>query len=159
MNPKFIKLDKLMLAGVGTFGNVESGSPPEMWEVLRSNSLEASDRINEPVSYGVETYTKEMQTKGKWFYMAAVEVSSFENLPAQMSGKLLPANEYAVFTYKGAITPALGQLFQSIFKEWLPESGFVQAGPYDLERYDHRFLGPENPDSEFDILIPVIKAE
>ncbi|MFA0811076.1 GyrI-like domain-containing protein [Microbulbifer epialgicus] len=159
MNAKFTKLDKLLLAGVETFGDVESGGPPEMWEVLRSNYLEAPDRINDPVSYGIDTYTKEMQSKGKWFYMAAFQVSSFENLPMQMSAKLLPENEYAVFEYKGAISPKLGNLFQSIYKEWLPQSGYVQAGPYDLERYDQRFLGPQNPDSILEILIPVVKEK
>lgn len=149
MDPEFIKLDKLMLAGVETFGNIESGGPLDMWEILRSNCLETKDRINKPISFGVESYTKEMESKGKWFYMAAFEVNSFENLPVQMSGKLLPANEYALFKYKGKISQELGEFFQSIYKERLPRSGYVQACPYGLERYDQRFLGPKNTDSEF----------
>ncbi|BBM00117.1 hypothetical protein GL2_01910 [Microbulbifer sp. GL-2] len=66
MKPEFIELDNLMLVGVETFGNIEGGGPAEMWEILRSNLLEAKDRINKSVSFGIESYTNEMESKGKW---------------------------------------------------------------------------------------------
>ena len=160
MNPEIIKLEKLLLVGVGTLcnNNDESGAPSEMWEMLMSNSMEVSDRINETISYGVLTSSQEMESKGTFFYMAGFEVSSFKSLSAQMSGKLLPANEYAVFEYKGAISPELSQFIQSI-KEWLTQSEYVHAGLYCIERLDHRFPCPQNPDSVLEILIPVAKAK
>ena len=74
-----------------------------------------------------------------------------------MSAKVIPANTYAVFEYKGAITPELGKLFKYIYSEWLPSSGYAIAGPYDFERYGKMFKGPDNPDSILEIFIPIKK--
>ncbi len=155
MEPKIITLQKLMIVGVQTFGNAEDGSAPQMWDVLMSNDINIPKRINKNISYGIETYTKEMETSKNWFYMAGVEVDSFDNMPIQMSAKVIPENTYACFEFKGAIPQKLGEFFQKIYIQWLPNSGYEQAGPYDIERYDERFLGVDNEESMLEILIPI----
>lgn len=155
MEPKIIKLEKLKIVGMQTFGNIEEGSPPQMWRVLKSNDIEIPERINKNIGYGVETFTKEMATLKKWFYMAGVEVGSFDSVPIQMSAKVVPENTYACFEFKGAISPNLAEFFQKVYNEWLPDSGYELAGPYDIERYDERFLGVDNEDSVMEILIPI----
>lgn len=156
MSPTIIRLDRLNIVGMQTFGTAVNGDPAEMWDVLRSNEIDIPNRVDPAVAYGVETYTQEMQNRGRWFYMAGVEVADLNEVPVQMCAKQLPANEYAVFEYKGAISPALGDLFQHIYKEWLPASEYLQAYPYDLERYDARFKGPMDDTSVMEIMVPVI---
>jgi len=158
MEPEFITLGEIKLAGMQTFGNVEQGSPPEMWQVLMNNPMDVPDRVNPELYYGLESYTREMESTGKWFYLAGVEVSGFESLPVQLCARRIPASEYAVFEYHGAISPRLKETFEYIYRQWLPQSGYMQNGPYDLERYDTRFKGPDNEKSVFEILIPVTRC-
>src|SRR6187551_1422333 len=55
----------------------------------------------------------------KW---AAVEVSDFEHVPDAMETLLLPEGMYAVFQYKGSSLDT--RIFQYIFGDWLPKSGY-----------------------------------
>lgn len=87
--------------------------------------------------------------------MAGHEVSSFDKLPAQMRAKSVPENEYSLFKYKGKIFQRPGALFHSTYREWLPNSGYTQSVPYDLERYDQRFKGPDSSESIFGILTSI----
>lgn len=85
----------------------------------------------------------------KW---AAIEVSDFEHVPDGMESLLLPEGLYAVFHYKGSSMDT--RIFQYIFGEWLPKSG------YQLDNRPHfEVLGAKyknaSPDSEEEIWIPV----
>lgn len=85
----------------------------------------------------------------KW---AAIEVSDFEHVPDGMESFLLPEGLYAVFHYKGSSMDT--RIFQYIFGEWLPKSG------YQLDNRPHfEVLGAKyknaSPDSEEEIWIPV----
>jgi AraC family transcriptional regulator len=155
MEPRIVTLPELHLVGMQTFGNCANGGAARMWEVLRSNDIDIPARMNPKISYGVETYTRQMETNQEWFYFAGVEVENFYKLPIEMTGKLIPENRYACFKFQGKVSPTLGIFFQEIYKVWLPNSDYIQAGPYDLERYDDRFLGADDEDSVLDILIPI----
>jgi AraC family transcriptional regulator len=85
----------------------------------------------------------------KW---ATVEVSDFDQVPDQLKTFVLPAGEYAVFEYKGSSNDP--RIFQYIFMEWLPKSG------YELDNRPHfELLGAKykntSPDSEEEIWIPI----
>ncbi len=90
------------------------------------------------------------KTFEKW---AAVEVTSYGEIPSGMRSMVIPEGLYAKFHYKG-ISPN-PSLFQWIFTQWVPHSGY---------RIDHRphfdILGPQtklnDPNSEEDICIPII---
>ena len=155
MSPRIVELDGFHVVGMQTFGSPADGSFPNMWSALFNFEGSIPNIANDMVSYGIETYTKEHHTQGKWFYMAGRQVEDLSNVPVQMSAKHIPPNKYAVFVYKGSITSRLGEQFQYIYKEWLPKSGYELAGPFDFEKYDKRFLGPDNEDSVFEIYIPV----
>ncbi|MEZ4722814.1 MAG: GyrI-like domain-containing protein [Flavobacteriales bacterium] len=88
----------------------------------------------------------------KW---AAIEVTSFENIPDGLSSFTVPAGLYAVFHYTGLNTD--NSIYQYIFSSWLPTSG------YELDQRPHfEVLGEKyknnDPNSEEDIYIPVRAA-
>ena len=155
MSPRIVELDGFHIVGMQTFGSPSDGSFPKMWSALLNFEGTVSNITNDAVSYGIETYTKEHHTHGKWFYMAGKQVGDLTNIPIQMSAKYIPPNKYAVFEYKGAITSRLSEQFQNIYKVWLPKSGYEIAGPFDFEKYDERFLGHSNENSFFEIYIPI----
>lgn len=85
----------------------------------------------------------------KW---AAVEVSSFNEVPEGLETYSLPSGLYAVFNYKGLNTDH--SIFEYIYKTWIPNSA------YSLDDRPHfEVLGPKyknnNPDSEEEIWIPI----
>ena len=155
IEPKIVELKAFNVVGMQTFGNPVDGDFDKMWNVLLNFNEEIPHLMNKTVSYGVGTYTQEHYSDDKWFYLAGREVSSLSDVSLQMVGKQIPANQYAVFEYKGAISPELGAFFQHIYKQWLPTSGYTLAGPYDFEKYGEKFLGPLNQNSIIEIYIPI----
>jgi AraC family transcriptional regulator len=86
----------------------------------------------------------------KW---AAVEVSDFDSLPADMATLVSPGGLYAVFNYKGMASEAPA-FYQYIFNSWLPASG------YQLDNRPHFAVMGEkyknnDPNSEEELCVPV----
>jgi AraC family transcriptional regulator len=83
---------------------------------------------------------------------AAVEVTTFDNVPTEMETFILHGGLYAVFDYKGLNTD--NSIFQYILETWLPTSD------YDLDNRPHfEVLGDKyknnDPTSEEEIWIPI----
>lgn len=87
----------------------------------------------------------------KW---AAVEVSTFEEIPQGMETLTIPTGLYAVFIHKGPQSEG-HKTYHSIFVEWLPNSGYtVDERPHFAVMGDQ--YKKEDPDSEEEIWIPII---
>lgn len=87
----------------------------------------------------------------KW---AAVEVSSFDNLPQGFESFTLPQGMYAVFTHIGG--PAKGaQTFQYIFGTWLPSSAYILDNRPHFELLGANYSN-NDPNSEEEIWIPIV---
>lgn len=85
----------------------------------------------------------------KW---AAIEVSTFENIPLHMKSFTLKAGNYAVFNYKGLNTDTT--VFEYIYGEWIENS------EYEIDDRPHfQVLGPKyknnDPTSEEEIWVPI----
>lgn len=154
IEPKIVQFPEIRVVGVQRYGD-SPAEIPALWPVLNSVSSEIKNAATPAVYFGIETYPPDFMTHRHWFYMAAMQVTRTDTIPLQCVAKVIPANQYAVFTLKGKLPGRIGELFQFAYKQWLPKSGYQQAGPYDLERYDSRFIGPENDESIMEVCIPV----
>ncbi|UCG30984.1 MAG: AraC family transcriptional regulator [candidate division WOR-3 bacterium] len=153
MEPKIIELPQFFVIGVVVYGNSDSGLFPKAWDIYMK--LQKKLTLKNPgVGYGVEFYTEEFLKEKKFYYMACGEVHDLKDIPANMVGKVIPANSYAVFTSKGGVNE-LSKTFQYVYHEWLPKAKYEIADPYDFELYDERFKGMDNPATEIDIHIPI----
>jgi AraC family transcriptional regulator len=85
----------------------------------------------------------------KW---AAVEVSTYEDLPAGMDPFALKGGLYAVFLYKGSGTDTL--IFEYIFTRWLPASAYALDARPHFEVLGEKYKNG-SPDSEEEIWIPI----
>jgi AraC family transcriptional regulator len=85
----------------------------------------------------------------KW---AAVPVSDFNEIAAGLSTFVIDSGKYAVFQYKGEAGD--NRIFQYIYSEWLPKSGFQldQRPHFEVlgAKYDNT-----SADSEEAIYIPI----
>jgi AraC family transcriptional regulator len=85
----------------------------------------------------------------KW---ATVEVTDFDNIPADMETFMLPGGMYAVFDYKGPGNDP--GIFEYIFTIWLPNSDYVLDNRPHFEVLGEKYKN-NDPDSEEEIWIPV----
>ncbi|AMC34290.1 GyrI-like domain-containing protein [Janthinobacterium sp. B9-8] len=71
-------------------------------------------------------------------YMCAIEVASLQNLPADMGWMRIASQQYAVFKHSGPAAH-LGETWEAICNEWLPNSDYQSAHKPDFETYDASF--------------------
>ena len=86
----------------------------------------------------------------KW---AAIEVTNFDNVPAEMESFTLPGGLYAVFLYRGAASAA-AESFRYILGTWLPASDYTLDDRPHFEILGEKYKR-EDPASEEEIWIPV----
>jgi AraC family transcriptional regulator len=91
-------------------------------------------------------------------YMAAVEVSSLDGLPAEFAHIEFPARTYAVFKHESHISQ-LRETMDFMWKQWLPNSGReVAPGPNGgteyFELYDAEF-DPADGVGHVELWLPV----
>ncbi len=87
------------------------------------------------VAYGV---CCDSDGAGNFEYVAAVEVASFDDLPAEFRRVRIPEHRYVVFTHTDHISAIRGTWY-TILNQWLPQSGHEIADAPDFERYDADF--------------------
>lgn len=156
MESKIIEKEKLIL--VGLINNATKNSNfGAYWDVFFKEQSKIK-RVNNTTFYGLETYSNDFTETCTWYYMPSVEVETIEEIPSNMFIKVLPKSTYAVFTIKWEFGKNVGKTFDYIFQSWLPNSGYKVGLAFDFEYYDERF-DIQNPDSEMDIYIPIIKSE
>jgi AraC family transcriptional regulator len=152
--PRFVELGAKKVVGCSIYTSGTQTDFPRIWEVFGKRREEIPNKVNSSVRYAIEFYGEEFHTEGKWFYMPCVEVMSFDDIPMIMVAKIIPAARYAVFTHKGGVK-GIHELFMYIYKVWLPNSEFELAFNFDMEAYDERFLGIDNPESILEIYVPI----
>lgn len=128
----------------------------ELWQNFMPRRKEIKNILSDNL-YSLEIYephffdkfdpTTEFQ---KW---AAVEVTDFQQIPADMHTLIIPVGIYAIFLHKGPASDG-PKTYQYIFGTWIPNSTFViDDRPHFAlmgEKYKH-----EDPNSEEEIWIPV----
>lgn len=132
--PKFTEGRPMLLTGirqVHAFSQMQLGIP-QQWE--KFNAARAGMTQKSPVTYGVSCGVSPAGIE----YMCAFEVESFDEAPAEFGRLRVETQKYAVFTHTGHIS-SIGQEFNQIVYEWLPNSGFQSAHKPDFEKYDERY--------------------
>lgn len=152
LQPRFERAGALRIAGLRShFTSASLGEIPALWR--RLVSLGKVPGRSSPVDHAVV-----LPHAGGCDYLAGFEVSESAELPPDFARIEIPANEYAVFSHDGHVS-TLNNTFDSVFRNWLPTSGFEMAAigsgePYVLERYGERF-DPATGRGDIEIWIPV----
>lgn len=157
MIPSIQLLPAKKVAGIHLSMSFADNRTVELWRSFMPRRKEltntvGSDLISMQV-YPAEFDFAKVDINTKFTKWACAEVADFSAIPEGMTAFEIPEGLYAVFHYKG--NPADGQnVFQYIFGEWLPASG------YSIDQRPHfEVLGPNyknnDPESEEEIWIPV----
>ncbi len=137
--PQIVQKGAFRVAGTRYEGRNEHGKIPAMWdsEFLPRMGELAGIQVGQEV-YGVARALPSFAQDGRFEYLAAVEVRSFENLPQGMVGWEIPAQTYAVLAAHDV--PGIGPALNYFYREWLPQSKEFEGtdGPM-LEVYTEAF--------------------
>jgi predicted transcriptional regulator YdeE len=148
MKPEIVKKDSFTLVGMVSYG----GDIGTLWEAFTANDHLIEHTVGE-VGYELHAYPKGFSADDPYHIMVGVEVSEIKVLPEIMFAKTLPACDYAVFAHRlgdGGYAGANEPIYH-----WLESGAYQRAYNFDLQVYDARFKGPEDPDSVLDFFIPV----
>lgn len=123
---------------------------PKLYEAYFASGVEIADAVDDAL-IGVSF---DMDGQGHFRYGAGRVVSARPEVVSEgFEAVRLPAGEYAVFRHFGPVAD-LPVLFDRIFSEWLPASGWSVHGDPVVERYpEDARNGPDG--MAFEIWAPV----
>ena len=148
MEGKIVSIKGFKAVGISYFGNNTNGEIPSLWQVFNNRFRDIKQKSRSMLCYGI--CDGEMDSEGRFNYIACAEVDSFEDVPEGMETKVVPEGKYLVYTYHGAIKD-LGEFYNDMFTKFIPSSGHEIDYRPQLELYDNRFMN----NGEFDIYIPI----
>lgn len=143
-------------------GGKGAGDCASLWGRFFAENLldKIPNKLNPSVNFGLYVdYDKDFNVfEDCYTYIVGTEVSSLENIPEGMVGRVVPASKYAVVTTEGPFPEKIGEAWQYIWQTTTWGTGFKRAFTADMEVYDTaRYMSPEKP--EMDICISIEKAE
>lgn len=153
MEVKIITKPAFTVVGLEYFGKNENNEIKALW-------ANECDRLDNEVRHTAQTPVQEwfgicgeLDDKGNFRYLAAVEVTAPKDLPAGMTSWEIPEQTYAVFP--GRILD-IHHIYEYAHGTWIPENGYKRADGPDFEFYDMNF-NSEDPESILYIYIPIKK--
>jgi len=147
--PRIEQRPALLIAGLSERYSQDNAGMPAQWQRFGPWLGHVPGQIGD-VAWGV-CYNGD--GKGNIDYMAGVEVSDFDDLPAELARLRVADQTYAIFTHAEHIS-TIQRTWAAIFSQWLPNSGRQHADAPELERYDERF-DPQTGNGGFQIWIPL----
>ena len=157
--PVFQSKPAFKVVGVERYTSGGISSIREAWSefALRGNEIENGKL---PGVYGIEDYSGDFEMNEsdfpKYYYIAGYEVSELDRIPVGMTGKEIPAANYAVFTYRGEVS-GIHAFFGYIYGEWIPVSGYSMDPNLSLDFEHYREPNMDMNDLHLEIWVPVVK--
>ena len=170
MEPTLVEKRQMVLLGFSFFGDpfsisagwTEENEIGRLWKRFMAYFAERRHRIkhvkSDEVLYEVHVQHEETALTGEFEVFVGLEVKELEDVPVEMSVKILPPATYAVFTLYGK--QIASDWPRMIYAEWMPSSGYQSAYSYSFQRYDKRFKGVQHIDeSTLDVYVPVKRSQ
>ena len=153
MQPQFVTIEPKKLLGICLEMSLAENLTGELWRSFMPRLKEIETRVgNHLYSLQVydEDYFQQFSPTREFEKWALAEVKNFSVIPDETEPFELPGGLYAVFQHKGMGT----EIFQNIFSEWLPNSGYALDNRPHFEILGEKYK-QGSPDSEEEIWIPV----
>lgn len=154
MEPGIEILGPRKLIGIRMEMSLSDNKTAELWRKFMPGRSKIKNRVTGDFismqNYGENWNFSPDELFEKW---AAVEVSSFTEVPPDMETYLLEGGKYAVFIHYGPAAAAADTM-KYIFGEWLPRT------EYSLDNREHFEILPEgynpmDPHAEEEIWVPI----
>jgi len=156
IQPKIITKPEMTVIGISTVYQYDDFNLGKMWSVFKQRKAEITNMLPNTTGFGIyENYQENtgVDETTVFTYLCCREVSSLNNIPEGMVGRVIPEQMYAVFTHKGTVDN-MDNTLRYIWGDWLPASRYSYANKPDFELYSKKFI-PDNKKSEIDLYIPI----
>ena len=155
MTPKIVEIQEKKMIGMRLEMSLVNNKTGDLFRKFMPRRKEIVNTVSDG-TYALQQYDFKSFTPQtifeKW---ACIEVNDFMNIPDEMETFTLKSGIYAVFIHKGA-TKDFVKSMQYIVQEWLPKSDYeVDNSRPHFEYLGKKYLGPNNPDSEEEVWIPI----
>jgi len=141
---------RLLVAGIGAGYTCESSAGiPSQWQRFVPHLGHIPGQIG-GTAYGACCNNDD---SGSFDYVCGVEVKDFLRIPADWNRVRIPEQKYAVFVQRDHIS-TIRSTWNTIWNEWLPNSGYEVADAPDFERYGENF-SPTTGMGGFEIWVPI----
>ncbi|WP_207434432.1 GyrI-like domain-containing protein [Sabulibacter ruber] len=157
LQPRIETLPQTRLVGKRTTMSFMANQTQALWQSFMPRLKEIKNSVGSEL-YSVEVYPspeffRNFNPAGEFEKWAAVQVTNFDSVPAEMETLVIPEGLYAVFTYKGKASDGVST-YQYIYGTWIPDSA------YNLDNRPHfALMGEkyrnEDPASEEELWIPI----
>lgn len=148
MQSEIFALDAMYIIGteIRTQNRIEgkrsAARIPTHWDNFYNQNVvrRIPNRTGEDV-YGIYTHYVNGHG-GEYSHIIGVEVAGLLNIPEGMVGLMIPEGEYMVFTTEGAMSEAVGQVWEDICAYFEENPMYQRAYTFDFEVYD-----PSDPET------------
>jgi predicted transcriptional regulator YdeE len=169
MEPDVVERGPINLLGFGFFGDpfrisagwTEENEIGRLWQRFMAYVVDHPSRIQHASAsaraFEVHIEHEETARTGEYEVFVGLEVERLEDMPVQLTAKVLPPATYAVFTLQGEqITSDWHSL---VIAQWMAKEGYESAHPFGFQRYDERFKGLDQiEDSVLEAWVPIRRA-
>lgn len=160
VHPRIVELPDIKAAGLRGQTTLSDNVLPKLWGRFKTIVSQIPNAVHGGRAFGIceacedgnTLYT--MNDNALFSEVAAIEVTSFSDLPSPFVPKTIKGGKYAVFTHTGSLK-YLSLSFQYIWGTWFLKTDETVDEREDFELYDHRFLGFDHAKSQIDLYIPV----
>ncbi len=154
MEPEIVTRAEAKVIGVARQYQQEDLNIETLWSAFRPNVRQIKNRVGLG-AFGIYEEYHESQGSVGFSYICSVEVTDFDDVPAGMITRIIPAHLYAVFRHRGPIS-YLPETLKYIWGSWLPKSDYDYVEKPDFELYAPG-AQPEDPDKILFLYIPVVR--
>lgn len=153
IQPDVVTLEAIHLVGFSIFVQDDIAPIARMWSMFEKHNRSIPGKKIPERSCQLSYWTEDPAMNG-FFCMAGIETADLSGIPPQMCGKTVPHARYLRFIHRG-LSRNVGKTYERIYGEAIPATDYRLSLPYNVEIYGSGYLGPDNPDSESEIYIPV----
>lgn len=158
MNPEIKIVSPKKLIGMSINTSIADYGAPGLWQRFMPQLKSIEIKIGAE-KYSIQIYNNlfsysDFHPELIFKYWAATEVQNFKSVPNGMETLELPGGKYAVFIHKGTMAN-FQKTLNYIHLKWLPNSEFELDHRPHFEVLDDRYLGPQNPESQEEVWVPI----
>ncbi|NMM47531.1 GyrI-like domain-containing protein [Marinigracilibium pacificum] len=155
MTAEIKKLSESILVGINLPMSLTNNQTGKLWSAFEPLVKSIPNRkSSEKISLQIypDDYFSSFNPNTEFIKWAGVLVNKNSNIPENLNTLIIPEGAYAVFNYLGPANNP--QIFQYIFTEWLPNSGYQLDNRPHFEVLGEKYSNT-SPDSEEEIWIPI----
>jgi len=157
-NPRIVDLKSIKMLGMKRITSLAGNKTRELWGEFMPRVKEIKQRPDKDL-YSIQQYSKDLKMEmftphTQFIKWAAVQVLDFEHIPKGMDHLIIPCGLYAVFIHKGPVR-SFHKTSQYIYGQWIPGSDYILGHRPHFEIMTEEYLGPDHPDSEEEVWIPI----